>query len=151
MKTKQELLNFYGVEMGKRYRIISATSELFQKLVGRIFQITETHDYFKITSTSGEYFAYDIDRLVYLNYKEYKPPILDDKEREYLQKYVMDNPAFKGKVVSIRKGCSSGYEYLRIILKNDGIGYLPRFKENSMYRNMNVFIDYTPKELGLKE
>lgn len=152
MKTKQELLDFYGVEIGKKYKIVSATSELFQKLVGRIFQITETYDYLKITSTFGEYFSYDIDRLIYLYYEEVKPSILDDEERQYLQRYVMDNPAFKGKVKSIAKCQTLGSkkDFLRILIDCEFI-YLPNFKIGSKYKGMEYFKQYTPKELGLEE
>ena len=96
--------------------------------------------------------CYPLTSLVNYDYEEYKP-ILDDAEREYLQKYVMDNPAFKGRVKYIKK--SPVYykkaQFLEIETTYDDYAYLPYFKEDSMYKGMELEKEYTAQELGLKE
>ena len=145
MKTNQELLDFYGVEIGKKYKVTKSVS--FVK-VGTIFTINNECKIFHGEPNPLPLFALD-----YLDYEEIESPILDDKEREYLQKYVMDNPAFKGKVHSIWKCITGKYENLRILTKNsnDFAIYLPRFIKNSMYKNIRPFVSYTPQDLGLEE
>lgn len=152
MKTKQELLNFYGVEIGKKYRITKKPPFLESD----IFSVEETpYNYGGlrlIFEGNNHGVASSLALLSECCYEEYKP-ILDDKERRYLQHYVMDNPAFKGKVHSIWKCISGEYEYLRILTKNSNnfAIFLPRFIRNSMYKNMRPFVSYAPQDLGLEE
>lgn len=72
-------------------------------------------------------------------------PILDDKEKEYLSNVIRP---FKDKVRCIVKRSVSLEEYITIALKDDNI-YLPDFKKNTMYKNMELFKKYTLEELGL--
>lgn len=150
MKTKQELLDFYGVEIGKTYKITNTDLMIPGK---KIFTIEESDEHYGRLGLKFDdiFYSRSIIILSECCYEEVKPLVLDEKEKEYLQKYVMDNPAFKGKVSFIRKGRDTGNEFLRIILKNGDVGYLPNFKENSMYKNMQTLTDYTPQELGLEE
>lgn len=144
MKTKQELLDFYGVEAGKKYKVIK--SESFVK-VGTIFTINNECQVFYKDGIR----TYPLCSLDYLDYEELTPPILTDEEREYLQHYVMDNPAFKGKVVSISKNSCIELEWLSIEIQKDADVSLPYFKANSMYKGMKLDEEYTPRELGLEE
>ena len=150
MKTKQELLDFYGVEIGKKYRITKTANGIDNSFEGEIFRIlenTERKDGLEVVFYT---YGHPLAVLNFLDYEEYKP-ILDDKEREYLQKYIMDNPAFKGKVSTIHKSCFKEYDNITIVLTNGERLFLPSFKINSMYKNMISFYSYTPQELGLKE
>lgn len=150
MKTKQELLDFYGVEIGKKYII---TKTRLNSLTSKIFTIEEDKHYFgglKFMLEDG------VDAVIsILNgccYEEIKPSILDDEEKEYLQKYVMDNPAFKGKVVRIQKRSDkNGEGYLAIWLDSEPTVFFPNFELDTMYEGMTENIKYTPKELGLEE
>lgn len=149
MKTKQELLDFYGVEIGKRYRNKNLLDELvIFKVVGSL------SDNLFIVSEDGA-IKYPITWLNLITYEEMPPSILDDKEREYLQHYVMDNPAFKGKVAYITKTSlsSKATEYIEITTTkyDDDFGCFPLFKQGTMYKNMELEKQYTPQELGLEE
>lgn len=145
MKTNQELLDFYGVEIGKKYKVTKSVSFVE---VGTIFTINNECKIFHGEPNPLPLFALD-----YLDYEEVKPPILDDKEREYLQKYVMDNPAFKGKVKNIIKFIEydKKREFLGIRLNGEDRTYLPYFKLDTMYKNMELNKQYTPQDLGLEE
>ena len=83
---------------------------------------------------------------------EYKEPILDEVEREYLS--AVCRPY---EVVSISKKISfdASIEWIAILVEsssNNGIEsvYLPCFKSETMYEGMKVKKAYTPQELGIK-
>lgn len=83
---------------------------------------------------------------------EYKEPILDEVEREYLS--ALCRPY---EVVSISKKISfdASIEWIAILVEsssNNGIEsvYLPCFKSETMYEGMKVKKAYTPQELGIK-
>ena len=158
MKTKQELLDFYGVEIGKKYRITKTADGIENSFKGEVFRIlenTESQDGVEVVFYT---YGHPLAVLNFLDYEEYKS-ILDDKEREYLQHYVINNPAFKGKVKYITK--SSYYDYgknkveflyLRLYEEQyERFVSLPPFKEKSMYKNMEKNKHYTPQELNLEE
>lgn len=152
MKTNQELLDFYGVEIGKKYRTNNPLDNLY------IFKVVKSiNGDLCIVSEDGAT-ERPITWLNIITYEEMPPSILDDKEREYLQHYVMDNPAFKGKVLLISKQDYGNNEcYIQIQGRSESIvdmyDYctLPVFKINDMYKGMKINKDYTPKELGLEE
>ena len=150
MKTAQEILNFYGVKCGKKYKIIKTTFH-YDKFCGKIFEIENCPLSLEkiILKIDGE--RHSLPLLNILGYEEYKP-ILDDEEREYLQKYIMDNPALKGRVNGIAKHHSlmTEKEYL-IVYLNDDLLFLPEFEANSMYKGMKLTNFYKPKELGLEK
>ena len=82
---------------------------------------------------------------------EYKEPILDEVEREYLS--AVCRPY---EVVSISKKISfdASIEWIAISVEsssNNGIEsvYLPCFKSETMYEGMKVKKEYTPQELGI--
>ena len=80
--------------------------------------------------------------------EEYKEPILDDVEKEYLSAVIKP---FRKKVmyISKQKNFNTSMEYLRIVLFNEDYMYLPNFEENTMYKGMEVCKCYKPEELGL--
>ena len=82
--------------------------------------------------------------------QEYKePPILDEKEKEFLQ-YLYDH--IRPKIETIRKSNSASNkddEWIRLGTYEYGI-LLPTFKAGEMYKGMKPFKEYTPEDLGLK-
>ena len=102
----------------------------------------------QIEVKKGEYATNAILEWMSLPYKE---PILNDKEREYLSAVIKP---YKNKVTFIAKSKDT-YEakYFISIVVNGNYGreaiHLPWFKENTMYKNMEIGKHYTLKELGL--
>ena len=151
MKTIGDLLNFYKVEMGKRYKITQTSLKLPES---SIFTVEKMREYYgglglKFEGSSKTYAMHMLNEC---DYEEVKSPILDDIEREYLQHYVMDNPAFKGKVLEIVKFAEEDKRgFLVIYILPDGDAQvLPYFPLDAMYKGMELEKDYTPQELGLK-
>jgi hypothetical protein len=76
--------------------------------------------------------------------QEYKEPILDDVEREYLSAVIKP---FRNKIICIRKERVER-EFIKIVLINDTLS-LPYFKAGTMYKGMKLNKRYTLKELEL--
>lgn len=73
--------------------------------------------------------------------------ILSKKEREYLSNVI--NP-FKEKVIFISKNSNGlGYEYIEIAFINNLFMCFPSFKKGTMYKDMELFKEYTLEELEL--
>lgn len=80
--------------------------------------------------------------------EEYKEPILDEVEREYLSAVIKP---FRNRVTSVRKWYN-GIDYRIIIAldNNENLCQLPRFPFGSeMYMGMDINKCYTLQELGL--
>ena len=80
--------------------------------------------------------------------EEYKEPILDDVEREYLSAVIRP---FRNHVTSVRKWFN-GTDYQIIISLDhaDNLCQLPRFPLSSeMYKGIELDRNYTLEELGL--
>lgn len=80
---------------------------------------------------------------------EYKEPILDEVEKEYLKAVIKP---FRNKVDSIRKiEEPKKRESICIYVNNDDddVVYLPHFEKGKMYQNMEGGKSYTLEELGL--
>lgn len=81
--------------------------------------------------------------------EEYKEPILDDVEKEYLNSVIKP---FRKKVNSITKilVCDSKKCFIRIRVNNTEHVNLPNFNiASGMYAGMHSFRAYTLEELGL--
>lgn len=86
-------------------------------------------------------------------FEEYKAPILDEVEREYLSAVIRP---FRNRVENISK-CDGGAwvtdeQFICIQVKrekNSDFISLPWFKENTMYKGMELNKSYTLQELGL--
>ena len=81
--------------------------------------------------------------------EEYKPPILDDVEKDYLSAVIKP---FRKDIEYIEKFKSNyvGKEYIYIVMKkDDDYCKLPRFFKGTMYKGMEVDKKYTLEELGL--
>lgn len=73
--------------------------------------------------------------------------ILDAEEKEYLSNIIKP---FRDKVENIKKyDCAIGIENIVILIKNSIPIYLPNFEKDTMYRNMELYKNYTLEELGL--
>lgn len=88
-------------------------------------------------------------------WEEYKEPVLDEKEKEYLSAVIKP---FRNKVEYIKKidmylGCNKYVEYIfgEIGNKDDAIYAfsLPYFPKGSMYKGMETDKKYKLEELGL--
>lgn len=73
---------------------------------------------------------------------------LTEEEKAYLEGVLKP---FKNKVKFIAKytTLAEGQEYIDIKLKNDDECILPAFRPNKMYKGMELYVEYTLKELGL--
>lgn len=80
--------------------------------------------------------------------EEYKEPILDDVEREYLSAVIKP---FRKKVKYIAKlnGFSEAKQFIRIIMCDCDCANLPFFKGGTMYKGMEADKLYSLEELGL--
>lgn len=79
---------------------------------------------------------------------EYKEPILDDAEREYLSAVIRP---FRKKVkhIAIWDTCNGSKQFVHIKLYDEDCINLPNFKPNAMYKGMELHKEYTLEELGL--
>jgi len=167
MKSREELLQFFGVEEGKIY-IITDVSERFKKecpnnwsyYINREFKIAEDTDknstsiciFFK--STPG---PRALSFLSNFEYQEVSGPILNEKEKKYLSAVIKP---FKKQVLHIMKdnySCDpedkAKYEYIRFEYDCPD-SYpswvdFPVFKKGKMYKNMILGKEYTLEELEL--
>lgn len=87
------------------------------------------------------------ESLEWLN-QEYKDPILDDVEREYLSAVIKP---FRKKISYIRKikDFSKGKKYIKIELCDGDTMYFPNLSSDEMYKGMELDRKYTIDELGL--
>lgn len=110
----------------------------------------------KIRETSGYQIKVEIggvatDAILDWMVQPYEKPILGDKEREYLSAVIKP---YRNKVTFIAKFKDS-YEakyFISIVVKGNygrEAIHLPWFKENTMYKGMELSKKYTVEELGL--
>ena len=88
-----------------------------------------------------------LKNLEWLN-QEYKDPILDDVEREYLS--VVIKP-FRKKILCIRKSKDprKGKNYIKIEFCDGDRMFFPNLSNDEMYKGMELDRNYTLEELGL--
>ena len=88
-------------------------------------------------------------------WEEYKEPVLDEKEKEYLSAVIKP---FRDQVIYIKKidmylGCNKNAEYIfgELGNKDDVVGTfsLLYFPKGNMYKGMETNKKYTLEELGL--
>ena len=87
------------------------------------------------------------ESLEWLN-QEYKDPILDDVEREYLSAVIKP---FRKKISCIRKSKDSrkGKNYIKIEFCDGDCMFFPNLSNNAMYKGMKLDRNYTLEELGI--
>ena len=88
-----------------------------------------------------------LKNLEWLN-QEYKEPILDDVEREYLSAVIKP---FRKKILCIRKNKDprKGKNYIKIEFCDGDRMFFPNLSNNEMYKGMENDRNYTLEELGL--
>ena len=126
--------------------------------IGEILDIDEDADINCYGSTNSNYYVSfkNNDSLYFYFFTvhdlEEVKDILDSGEKEYLSNVIKP---FKHKVKGIRKGefynneDEQEKEYITIYIKNDFSIYLPNFKKNTMYKNMEINKAYKLEELRL--
>lgn len=91
-----------------------------------------------------------IEEPTYQTVYEVKQEILDEAEKRYLRGVIRP---FRDKVKTIRKTDNTmngkDNEYLTITLKEEPNMDFPNFEPNTMYKGMELYKEYTLKELGL--
>lgn len=89
-----------------------------------------------------------IEEPKYTTVYEYKPKILDNTEKRYLSNVI---GPFRDKIKYISKYHSSAIdeECVYIHIPNNPDIILPYFKEDSMYKGMELGKEYTLEELGI--
>ena len=80
--------------------------------------------------------------------EDYKEPILDDVEREYLSAVIKP---FRKKISCIRKNKDprKGKNYIKIEFCDGDSMFFPNLSNDEMYKGMKLDIKYTLEELGL--
>ena len=149
MKTNQELLDFYGVEPGKKYKITNQSVERILNWVGRTFEVKRRENgelVIKLSVTEAEYSIHVLDDYVYEEAKE----LLTDEERDYLKTVIKP---FRDRIQHIYKAETANYyeggEMLLFILKANDHFYLPEMPQGQMFKGMEQDKYYTLVELGL--
>ena len=108
----------------------------------------------KVVTIGDQPSGLDIDDFSENCWEEYKEPVLDEKEKEYLSAVIKP---FRDRITYIAKVEEDIHWFYWIIIRVD-IGFLndyydfclPPFEEtSSMYKKMEAGKEYTLKELGL--
>ena len=86
----------------------------------------------RVVNQDGKTMNLTITSMLSDDWEEYKEPVLDEEEKEYLSAVIKP---FRDRVVYIRKG----NEYI----------VLHYFREDTMYVNMEVNKEYNLEDLGL--
>ena len=82
--------------------------------------------------------------------EEYKEPVLDDVEKEYLSAVIKPFRKKVSYISKLEKGYPETDQFIKITLINDEYVCLPYFTRKSrMYIGMKKFRNYTLQELGL--
>lgn len=86
-----------------------------------------------------------LKNIEWLN-QEYKDPILDNVEREYLSAVIKP---FRKKISYIRKSEDLRKKYIKIVLCDGDSMYFPYLANDEMYKGMELGRQYTLEELGI--
>lgn len=79
----------------------------------------------------------------------YREPILDDAEKKYLSEVIKPFLSKIKYIAKFKSACSEDKQYIHIgFYEGDGLTF-PYFKENSMYKGMELNKAYNLKELRL--
>ena len=109
----------------------------------------------RVVNQDGKTMNLTITSMLSDDWEEYKEPILNEKEKEYLSAVIKP---FRNRVEHIRKidtynvGYGDGEEISIELCDKDGIRdylSLPWFAKDTMYKGMELGKRYTLEELGL--
>ena len=149
MKTNKELLDFYGVELGKKYKITKINERYETDWIGKVFIIRTTivND-LVIDVEQGATIGFSW--LQYFDYEKVKPKPLTDEEKDYLKTVIKP---FRDRIQRIYKteagNFYEGGEVLFFELKLNDYFYLPELPLGKMFSGMEQDKKYTLEELGL--
>lgn len=96
-----------------------------------------------ISKLKGEYYT---DIILDWMSEPYKAPILDDVEKDYLSAVIKP---FRKRIKYIAIWRDGSEQFLHIELYNDEYVNFPNFKENTMYKGMELNRWYSLDDLGL--
>lgn len=83
----------------------------------------------------------------FFNWLCQEEPLLKTEEETYLTNLIKP---FRDDVVNITKNANDkGYEWVRILIKDNEPLLLPGFEKGTMYKGLELNKNYTPEELGL--
>ena len=92
---------------------------------------------------------YATDAILEWMSQPYREPILDDAEKKYLSEVIKPFLSTIKYIAKFKSACSENKQYIHIgFYEGDGLTF-PYFKENSMYKGMELNKAYTLKELRL--
>ena len=90
------------------------------------------------------------ERFIKWLLEEYKEPVLDDVESEYLSAVIKPFRNRVSYISKIERGYSAKEQFIKIAVNRDEYVNLPYFNKSSrMYIGMEPFRKYTLEELGL--
>jgi len=148
MKTNKELLDFYGVELGKKYKI-TKNGKYPNYYVGRTFVVEERFETKELYLKIDKYY-FDIWKLNEFDYEEVESEPLTDEEKDYLRAVIKP---FRDRIQRIYKTETSNFceggEVLFFIFKNGEHFTLPEMPQGKMFSGMKQDKKYTLEELGL--
>ena len=159
MKTNEELLKFYGIELNKKYIITDVITDVFNEdyryYIGKKFKVVIKDDKKLAVHIPDDTVCKDyyVGLLNYVSYEPCPNGILDKTEKDYLRNII--KPFMSEHKIEIEKcGLPSGDEYIRIkfyrlLNSNEHFMDLPYFSKRKMYKGMKKNKYYTPEELGL--
>lgn len=150
MKTNQELLDFYGVEIGKKYKITDQNARRLFDMKGTRFSIKTNRSGFLEVELNNGLNGRSIHMLEDYVYEEVKEP-LTEKEKAYLSAVIKP---FRDSIITISKmEFVDDRACIRIKYRcYDGVEdrtYMPVFNVNDLYLSMEADKEYTLEELGL--
>lgn len=139
----EQVAQMLGIKIGEEFRIVN--DPCLYKLDDKGLYFLENDDMWKINYLT-------LTKIMNGKAMIIKKSILDEAEREYLSNFIKP---FRDRVGVITKFNCGDYEKLMIEVKimNSKYKYdgccLPRFKNGTMYKGMELNKGYTLEELGL--
>ena len=144
-----EVAHMLGLELNENFRFKSRLTDL------STYEFKFTEDYLMYYNTEGDYWNkasfHTLCNLLNGKYEVIKLPksILTKQERNYLSSVVKP---FREKILHISKLTGKNGEYICIDIRydweEDSI-LLPKFATGTLYKGMEIGMEYTLRELGL--
>ena len=149
MNHMAEVAHMLGLELNENFRFKSRLTDL------STYEFKFTEDYLMYYNTEGDYWNkasfHTLCNLLNGKYEVIKLPksILTKQERNYLSSVVKP---FREKILHISKLTGKNGEYICIDIRfdweEDSI-LLPSFATGTLYKGMEIGMEYTLRELGL--
>ena len=144
-----EVAHMLGLELNENFRFKSRLTDL------STYEFKFTEDYLMYYNTEGDYWNkasfHTLCNLLNGKYEVIKLPksILAKEERKYLSRVIKP---FREKILHISKLTGKNGEYICIDIRfdweEDSI-LLPSFATGTLYKGMEIGMEYTLRELGL--